>query len=79
MSEKRSLSDATSKYTEDDTFDRLRRTPIHLMDLMYKEHWYDFYFDANLYKSWLDDNGWKDKEFMTAGKAYGTDRRRRNY
>ena len=55
--------------SEDDTFRRLKRRPFEEMDAEYRDRFWEFYKDRNLYESWLKDTGWTHEELTKEGDA----------
>jgi hypothetical protein len=55
---------------EDTTFRLLRQVPIADLDLEYRKRWNEFYQNPEIFKTWLDERGWLEKEFYDAGSRY---------
>ena len=62
--------------TEDHTFNILRRTPIADMTFQYRLRFWEFYEFTEVHAAWLLENGWTEKDFLSAGKKYDADLRR---
>ena len=64
---------------QDDTFKRLRRTPIEELDPIYRKRFWEFYTSSDeIYTKWLSEHGWTDRDFIAAGKEYERRESRRN-
>ena len=64
---------------EDDTFKKLRRTPIEELDPIYRERFWEFYANwDDLYPKWLSEHGWIDRDFVAAGKEHEQRQSRRS-
>ena len=57
-------------HSEEDTFNRLRRTPIAELDSEYQRRFLEFYSDTYVFEEWLEKHGWKASEFFDAGKEF---------
>ena len=64
--------------TEDDTFKRLRRTPMEELDPIYQDRFWEFFSDGSLYLSWLNEHGWNERDFIAAGKEHERKESRRS-
>lgn len=60
---------------EDRTFRRLRQIPIAVLDAEYHARFMEFYQKPELFKEWLDENGWFEKEFYDAGSRFTAQRK----
>lgn len=57
-------------HSEEDTFNRLRRTPISELDSEYQSRFLEFYSNTSIFEEWLEEHGWKADEFFAAGSKF---------